>query len=110
MGDVLRLYLTRVLYVALLIAAVAVVGAGFPFAPRQTALLTLLTVGIPALLLAAWARPAAPSRDGFLAPVLRFVLPAGATIALVGLVVYVAYFLPSREAALAVPPGPARVG
>jgi cation-transporting ATPase E len=109
MGDVLRLYLTRVLYVALLIASTAVVGVPFPFTPRQNALLTLLTVGIPTLLLAAWARPAAPVREGVTGPVLRFVLPAGGTIALVGLLVYVGYSASGDGAALAAPPGPGRL-
>jgi cation-transporting ATPase E len=57
MQDILRLFLARVLSVALLIAAVGAVDAGFPLAPKHNALLTLLTVGIPSIALAAWARP-----------------------------------------------------
>ena len=40
----------------MLLVAIMVLG-GFPFVPKQNAILTLLTEGIPTLALAAWARP-----------------------------------------------------
>ena len=48
MHDILKLFLTRVLSVALLLISIAFIG-GFPFQPRQTSVLTFLTVGVPAL-------------------------------------------------------------
>src|SRR5215210_2068916 len=57
MQNVLKLFLSRTLFLALLIIAVVMVGT-FPFSPRQSALLSFLTAGIPAVALAAWARPA----------------------------------------------------
>jgi cation-transporting ATPase E len=91
MQDVLRLFLTRILYMALVICAVALVDAGFPYTPKQNALVTFFTVGIPALALAAWARPAPIARDRLLPGLLHFVIPAGWSLALVGLSWYLVY-------------------
>jgi cation-transporting ATPase E len=71
MQDVLRLFLTRIAYMTLLIAAAALVEAGFPYTPKQTALLTLLTVGIPTII--------------------HFVVPAAWSLALAALLMFVAY-------------------
>ena len=56
MQDILKVFLARVASITLLIISIAFIGS-FPFQPRQTSLLTLLTVGVPALALAYWARP-----------------------------------------------------
>jgi cation-transporting ATPase E len=93
MQDVLRLFLTRILYMALVILAVALVDAGFPYTPKQNALVTLFTVGIPALALAAWARPAPIARERLLPSLLHFVVPAGWSLALVGLAWYLGYLV-----------------
>lgn len=92
MSDILRLFLSRVLYVALLILAVSVIGIGFPFIPKHVSLLVLLTVGIPTFALAVWARPGTKGRSSILREVLHFVLPAGASIFLFGLAVYIVAF------------------
>lgn len=91
MQGVLRLFMTRITYVALLIAATALVDVGFPFTPRQSALLTFFTVGAPALVLAATARPLRQVRERLIATLIRFVAPASWSLALVGLVLYVGY-------------------
>ena len=57
MQDILRLFLTRTLYVTLLIIGAAMVGVAFPVTPKHNSVLALLTVGIPTLALAVWARP-----------------------------------------------------
>ena len=89
MRDILRVFLTRVLYAALVIAALAVIEGAFPFTPTQNALLTLLTVGIPSIALAAWA-PAEPiGADDLGSDLARIVVPAGWTIALLGFAAYV---------------------
>lgn len=93
MRDILRIFLTRVTYAALVIAAVAVIEGGFPFMPTQNALLTLLTVGIPSLALAAWAPAGAIDRSDLGAGLLRMVVPAGWTIGVLGFVTYVAVLL-----------------
>jgi cation-transporting ATPase E len=103
--DILRLFLVRVLYTALLIVFIGVIHAGFPLGPRHNALLALLTVGIPTLALAAWARPEQLPRGGMLRWLAHFVAPAAWSTALLGFVVYMAYFLPARTAALHLGPG-----
>ena len=91
MQDVLRLFLTRIVYVALLIAAAALVDAGFPYTPKQNALLTLLTVGIPTIALAAIARPTPHVRERLVRSLIHFVVPAAWSLALVALLTFVAY-------------------
>jgi cation-transporting ATPase E len=91
MQDVLRLFLTRITFMALLIAAAALVDAGFPFTPKQTALLTLLTVGIPTIALAAIARPTPHVRERLVGSLIRFVVPAAWSLALIALLMFVAY-------------------
>lgn len=91
MQDVLRLFLTRITFMALLIAAAALVDAGFPYTPKQTALLTLLTVGIPAIALAATARPTPRVRERLVRSLIHFVVPAAWSLALVALLLFVAY-------------------
>lgn len=85
--DILKLFLTRVLTVAILLIAVALLG-GFPFDPKHISVLTTLTVGIPSIGLAAWARPGALRRGSVTRSLLHFVLPASLTLALAGLAVY----------------------
>ena len=97
MSDILRLFLTRALMVAFLIVACAVVGVGFPYVPKHVTLLTLLTVGLPTLALAAWARPGVKKRR-LLRSVIHFVLPASLTVFVFALLVFVAIFtLSSRD-------------
>ncbi len=91
MKDILRLFLTRAVFVALLIIATAVVGAGFPYVPKHMSLLVFLTVGIPTFALAIWARPAVP-RQGLLRSVTHFVFPAAISIFVSGLLLYTFYF------------------
>jgi cation-transporting ATPase E len=89
MDSILKLFLTRVLYMALLIMMLSVVDVGFPFAPKQSALVTLLTVGLPTLAIASWARPLEPRQQT--SSIFDFVLPAACTLALTALGAYVGY-------------------
>ena len=91
MRDVLRLYLTRSIAVVLLILSTSLVGAGFPFLPKHITLIAMLTVGLPTLGIAVWARPEASQR-GLLVSVLHFALPAGLSLAVFGLLLYVYAF------------------
>jgi cation-transporting P-type ATPase E len=92
MHAILKLFLTRVLYMAFLIVMFSIVDIGFPFAPKQNALVTLLTVGLPTLALAAWARPLEPGQQ-MSGSVFEFVVPAACTLAAMGLSVYMAYLV-----------------
>ncbi|HEX9076687.1 MAG TPA: HAD-IC family P-type ATPase [Anaerolineae bacterium] len=95
MKDVLRLYLTRILYMALLIIGVSIVGLGFPFLPKQSGLFVLLTVGLPAFCLAWWARPGPVTRKGVLPQIAHFVFPAAIAVFSFGLFVYIGAFYAS---------------
>jgi cation-transporting P-type ATPase E len=72
MQDILKLFLNRVTSFTLLILLIP----GFPFSPRQSSLVTLLTVGIPTVALAAWAQPGPARGNKLLLRLLHFVLPA----------------------------------
>jgi hypothetical protein len=76
---------------ALIIVMLAMIDIGFPFAPKQNALITFLAVGVPMLAFAAWAKPLEPRRRA--AALLQFVLPAACSLAVVGVAVYMGYLL-----------------
>src|SRR5690606_25525569 len=56
MKDVLRLFMTRVLYSALLIIGISVIDLGFPIEPKHNLLIVFLSVSVPTLTLALWSR------------------------------------------------------
>jgi cation-transporting ATPase E len=87
MEDVVRLLVTRTFYVLLLIVSTQIVGVAFPVTPKHNSLLALLTVGIPILAIAAWARPGAPPRS-VVRSTSRFVFPAAFTVSIMALAVY----------------------
>jgi cation-transporting ATPase E len=97
MQDILKLFLTRVFYVALLIPAAAIIGA-FPFAPKQTSILVFFTVGLPTIALAAWARPAPRPRGTVMRRLLHFVLPAVLTMSVAAVLVFAGYLTWTRQA------------
>jgi cation-transporting P-type ATPase E len=89
MHSVFKLFLTRVIYVTLLLIASGIVGVGgFPFTPKQSSLLALLTVGIPSIALTIWARPGSASKPGLVRSFVHFMLPAALFLTLVALVVF----------------------
>ncbi len=90
MQDNMRLFLTRTLYAALLIVIAGFIGTDFPFTPKHNALLTTLPTGLPAIFLTIWARSGQPQKN-LLSSVSEFVLPAGFSITIVLLVVYLLY-------------------
>ncbi len=93
MHNVLKLFLSRTFFVALLIIAIGIV-IDFPFSPRQSALLSFLTAGVPAVALAAWARPVRTTHGSSLGRLASFSVPAGLAVTLVGLLLFVGYILP----------------
>ncbi len=98
MRDILRLFLTRAIYFALLIIATAVIGIGFPYVPKHATLVTLFTVGIPTFALAAWAKPGNVPKEGLVRAVMHFVFPAAISTFLFGLILYtIAFGLAYRD-------------
>ena len=79
MERVASLFLTKTTWAALLAAVVAITGFVYPFLPRQLTIVSSLTIGIPAFVLAL-----APTnqryRAGFLTRVLRLSVPAGVIV------------------------------
>ena len=88
MQDSLHLFLSRAMYMAIVIFGAALLGLAFPVSPRHNTVLALITVGIPALFLAIWARPARPGLDS-LRRILRLVIPPAVACAALGLPLYV---------------------
>jgi cation-transporting ATPase E len=89
--DILRLYMSRILYLAFLVAAIGFVGGGFPFTPRQNAIISVITLSIPALCLAMWAKPGPTPRVSLTTRLAHFVIPAVISVGVVGLAVYLYY-------------------
>lgn len=95
--DVLKLYLTQVLYLILLIVGIPLVSAGFPYSGAQGGLIAAVTLTIPAIGLSIWAEGGALPRASLSRRLRRFVLPAGFTMALAGLVVYAVTYARYRD-------------
>jgi cation-transporting ATPase E len=91
--DILRLYLTRIFYLGILIAAIGFVGAGFPFTPRQNAIISVITLSIPGFCLALWARPNPIVHVSLIRKLAHFIIPAAITVPLVGIGVYLLYMV-----------------
>lgn len=94
MEDIIRLFLTRAFYAASIILGAGIIAEAqlFPFIPKHASLVTLISVGVPTLALAVWARPGIP-RHNLLQSMIHFILPAALTIAIAGLSVYAFYLM-----------------
>lgn len=89
MQNILKLFLTRVLYMTILLVGTTVVD-GFPLVPKQNAILTFITEGIPTLGLATWTHSGPPPRSHLYRSFLHFIIPAATTLSLAGLGVFFA--------------------
>jgi cation-transporting ATPase E len=87
MQSILKLFLARISTIALVIISALVLGQ-FPLAVRNSSIITLLTVGIPSIFLALWARPGLQARTSLQRDLLHFVLPAAVFSSLLGLAVF----------------------
>ncbi len=76
-----RLYVTKTIYAAALIAVVAVPGFAFPFLPRHLTLAAFLTIGIPSFVLALAPSDGPLYRGRLLRALAAFAVPAGLAIA-----------------------------
>jgi cation-transporting ATPase E len=87
MQDILKLFLTRIATMMLVIVSAWTIGV-FPIAVRQGALVTLVTVGIPTVLLAIWARPGHREHTNLIARLMHFVIPPALLSSVLALVVF----------------------
>jgi magnesium-transporting ATPase (P-type) len=76
-----RLYVTKTVYAAALIAAVAIPGWAFPFLPRHLTIAAFLTIGIPSFVLALAPSDGPLYRGRLLRALAAFAVPAGLAIA-----------------------------
>jgi cation-transporting ATPase E len=76
-----RLYVTKTVYAAVLVALVAVPGWAFPFLPRHLTLAAFLTIGIPSFVLALAPSDGPLYRGRLLRGLAAFAVPAGLAIA-----------------------------
>ena len=70
------LFLAKTVYASLIAVVVAITAIGYPFLPRQLTIVSSLTIGIPAFVLAL-APNSRRYRSGFLRRVLTLAVPAG---------------------------------
>ncbi len=96
MQDIVKLFLCRISTVALLIISSLVIGY-FPISLRNGSVITLLTVGIPAIMLAIWAQPA-KVEGSLISRLAHFVIPAAVLTSLIGLLIfYIALDIRSKQ-------------
>ncbi len=72
-----RLYMTKSVYAATLIALTSILGFTFPFLPRHLTIAAFLTIGIPSFVLALAPSEGPLYRGRLLRALLAFALPAG---------------------------------
>ena len=90
---VASLFLAKNVYSLMLVLLVSVAGLPYPFLPRHLTLISALTIGIPAFLLALGPN-LTRYRPGFLQRVLKFAVPAGV---ITGLTIFSAYLVARLE-------------
>jgi len=100
MQDIIRLFLVRMLTVAFVVFGTSLLGETFPILPQHNGILALLTVGIPTLALALWAKPGTPVKS-LLRAAAPFVIPASITIAAASVSVYALFESLTSDVALA---------
>ena len=86
-----------------MIAIVTAIG-GFPFAPRQSALLSFVGAGVPAAVFAILAIPGPTPKLGLLRLLARFFLPPAILMTIMGAGVYAVYAYPAKHSYLRRPP------
>ena len=86
-AQLTKLFITKSIYVYLIIFLSSMMGLDFPFLPRHGSVTALLTLGIPAAFIALTTPPKGAGRD-FIAETLRFAVPAAITLAIAAVGVY----------------------
>jgi cation-transporting ATPase E len=97
MNDILRIFMVRIGFKALMILIITLAG-GFPFAPRQSALLSYFGATVPAIAFALWAQPGPTPKVGLFKLLARFVIPTVAFMTAIGAGVYLVWSIPADHA------------
>jgi magnesium-transporting ATPase (P-type) len=87
---VAKLFVTKSIFAAFVIATFGLWTGGFPLLPRHLSLAAVFTVGVPGFLLALGPASGPPEGGDFLRRVLRFSIPAGAVMGAATLFAYLA--------------------
>ena len=87
---VAKLFVTKTVYAAVLLATIGLAPIAFPFLPRHLTLTASLTIGIPAFVLALAPSSGPVRRERFLRELVRFTVPAGVVVAAAIVGVYLA--------------------
>jgi magnesium-transporting ATPase (P-type) len=99
--DVLKLYLTQMIYLTLLILAIRLFAQGFPYASKQSTIISVVTVSIPAAGLSLWAVAGVLPTQDLRWLLARFVVPAATAIGVAGFIVYVIFLTRTGDMAYA---------
>lgn len=91
--DVMKLFMVRGFCVTLLIFATAIVSDSFPLQNKQSALISLIGVGLPTICIPLWAKPGKPRHYSLVRSLLHFTLPAALTLSLIALLIYLLYLV-----------------
>ena len=90
--NVIKLDLTMVVATAVLIVMVRFLSVGFPYGSSHDSALGIIAVTIPSLALSAWSGAGRVPSEGYGRAIVRFILPAGLSLALVSFAVYGYFF------------------
>jgi cation-transporting ATPase E len=90
--DCLALYLVRLAYMILTILAIGLVVGAFPFSPKNTALISFLTLGLPTYAFVAWGQTGVQRRRGVIGGLIPFIVSGGLMMTLLVLGSFVAVY------------------
>ncbi|MEI6728324.1 MAG: HAD-IC family P-type ATPase [bacterium] len=91
--NVFKIYLTRVIYLIMIIIAVSIIGLPFPLSVKQNALVATLAAGLPALFITIWSKPGLASEKSLFKSVLNYVVPASLTMSVFAITFFAGFTL-----------------
>jgi len=94
--DVLKLYLTQIVYLTILIIAIQIVAYGYPYQSAQGGIISFLTLTLPSIGLSLWASSGILLSNKLGYKLIKFFAPSAVTIAVASTFVYW-YFLNKYE-------------
>jgi cation-transporting ATPase E len=104
--DILRLEVSRTIYLSLIMIAIPLIGLGFPFTPRQAMVFAFFATGGPTLGLSFWSQAGRVNRRSVFQEISHFIFPAGITIMIFGVAMYILAFYLTYNKIIDVPVTP----